>query len=85
VETGARGIKERPMKALTKRQQEVLDYLKHYLGEKGFSPSIREIASHFGISYTAMYQRIQFMALKGAISYDRGKARTLKPCISRVV
>ena len=34
---------------LTERQREVLEYLKQFFGEKGFPPTLREIASHLGV------------------------------------
>jgi repressor LexA len=36
-------------KELTTTQGKVLDYLKNYFQEKGFPPTLREIASHFGL------------------------------------
>ena len=36
-------------KELTSTQGKVLDYLKNYFREKGFLPTLREIASHFGL------------------------------------
>jgi len=36
-------------KELTTTQGKVLDYLKNYFREKGFPPTLREIASHFGL------------------------------------
>lgn len=34
---------------LTKRQKEVLDFIKNYTNKKGYAPSFEEIASHLGI------------------------------------
>ena len=36
-------------KELTETQRKVLNFLKNYLREKGFPPTLREIASHFGL------------------------------------
>ena len=44
------GNGKREMKReLTPIQQRVFNFLKDYLGEKGFPPTLREIASHFGL------------------------------------
>jgi len=34
---------------LTRNQRKVLDFLKSYIKKKGFPPTLREIASHFGL------------------------------------
>lgn len=34
---------------LTQRQRELLDFLKDFVRENGFPPTLREIASHFGL------------------------------------
>lgn len=36
-------------KGLTKRQQEILQFVQNYIAGEGYPPSIREIGSHFGI------------------------------------
>jgi repressor LexA len=36
-------------KGLTKRQQEILQFVQNYIASEGYPPSIREIGSHFGI------------------------------------
>ena len=35
---------------LTKKQSEVLDFIREHLEEHGYAPSYREIADHFGLS-----------------------------------
>jgi SOS-response transcriptional repressor LexA len=39
--------------ALTKRQKEILDFLRDFLNERGYSPSFEEIADRFGYSSLA--------------------------------
>lgn len=36
-------------KGLTKRQQEILQFVQNYIASEGYPPSIREIGAHFGI------------------------------------
>jgi len=36
-------------KELTATQERVFNFLKDYLGKRGFPPTLREIASHFGL------------------------------------
>jgi len=37
---------------LTKRQQEILDFIEEFIEERGYPPTLREIGDHFGISST---------------------------------
>ncbi|MBI9015352.1 MAG: winged helix-turn-helix transcriptional regulator [Clostridiales bacterium] len=41
------------MKALSVKQKNILDYIKRNIEEKGFPPSIREIAEEVGLSSTS--------------------------------
>lgn len=53
---------------LTPKQKEVLDFLKSYLKEKGFPPTLREIASHFHLkSPRAPQKSLEILKRKGFI------------------
>jgi len=39
-------------KILTKRQQDILDFIEDFLGRRGYPPTLREIGNEFGISST---------------------------------
>lgn len=53
-------------KPLTKRQGEVLDFIKNYLARYSVSPTIRDIAEHFGFrSHNAAAQHVQLIEAKG--------------------
>ncbi len=43
---------DNPMKRLTAKQQTILSYIRVYRAKTGFSPTVREIASAFGIRST---------------------------------
>jgi repressor LexA len=63
---------------LTKRQQELLDFLKIYHTETGLMPSTREIQAHFGFaSQTAAVSHLRALEKKGVIQRVPGKARAL--------
>ena len=63
---------------LTKRQQEVYDYLKDYHQETGLMPSTREIQRHFEFaSQTAAVSHLRALEKKGVIQKHAGKARAL--------
>lgn len=63
---------------LTKRQQELLDFLRKYHTETGLMPSTREIQAHFGFaSQTAAVSHLRALEKKGVIQRVPGKARAL--------
>lgn len=56
------------MKGLTKRQREVLDFIEHFIEQRRFSPSYREIARHFGFSSVAsVHKHVHALKRKGAL------------------
>lgn len=60
---------------LTKRQQEVLDYLKETHRIEGFMPSTRDIQRHFNFaSQTAAMSHLRALEKKGAIVRKANKA-----------
>lgn len=64
-------------KPLTKKQADVLEYLRAYSKQFGTAPSIREIGAHFGwVSTNAVNDHLDALARKGAIRRrGEGKAR----------
>ncbi len=63
---------------LTKRQQELLDFLRRYHADTGLMPSTREIQSHFGFaSQTAAVSHLRALEKKGVIQRVAGQARAL--------
>jgi repressor LexA len=65
------------MRGLTARQKEVLKFLEAWRRARGFSPSVREIAAHFGIQLNAVARHLRALERKGAIERAHGKARAL--------
>lgn len=63
---------------LTKRQQELLDFLKLSQSKNGLMPSTREIQAHFGFaSQTAAMSHLRALERKGVIVRLPGKARAV--------
>ena len=63
---------------LTKRQQEVYDYLRDYHQSTGLMPSTREIQRHFKFaSQTAAVSHLRALEKKGVIQKHANKARAL--------
>ncbi|MBO4388477.1 MAG: repressor LexA [Spirochaetales bacterium] len=66
------------MNGLTTRQKEILNFLYRFREEKGYSPSYREIAAHFGFSTKAAFDHLQALQKKGAISSTDNVSRSNK-------
>src|SRR5690349_16526807 len=68
------------MSALTKKQTEILAYIRSYLADNGYAPSYREIADHFGLSSPAtVHQHVKTLTEKGVIAIgDEGEARSIE-------
>lgn len=67
------------MKGLTKRQQEILDYLRDQFNEKGYWPSIREVQKKFNFKSTnAVMGHLRALETKDAIARVPGHARAFK-------
>ena len=63
---------------LTKRQQEILDYLRMIQRTKGYTPSTREIQHYFGFaSQTAAMSHLRALERKGVIQRLPNKARAV--------
>jgi repressor LexA len=61
---------------LTKRQQEILDYVHAHQRQHGSPPTLREIQAHFDFaSPFAVTRHLQALEKKGALSRRPGKAR----------
>src|SRR4030042_1703071 len=64
---------------LTSKQKAVFDFLKKNLREKGFPPTLREIASHFGLRGPKAPQKtLQILEKKGYIRRVPGGSRAIE-------
>lgn len=64
-------------KKLTKRQQEVLDYIKDYWNKNKYSPAYRNVAVHFDISVKRVYDHIHALEKRGHITFTPGIGRSI--------
>lgn len=65
---------------LTKRQQEILQFVTAYLTERGYPPSYQDIAEHFHLSSRAtVHEHIQALKVKGYLTMKPGAKRALEP------
>lgn len=64
---------------VTKRQKEILDFLKAYLAENGYSPTFEEIATAFGFSSKGtVYKHIKALQSKELIRHEWNRTRSLE-------
>ncbi len=65
--------------SLTRRQQQVLDFIRDCVRGKGMPPTRAEIAGHFGFgSATAAWEHLRLLAQKGAIELSPGLSRGIR-------
>ena len=64
---------------LTRKQEEVLTFIKKYIVKYGFPPSVREICAGLNLSSPAtVHTHLKQLELKGAISKTKSKFRTIE-------
>lgn len=66
------------MKGLTKRQKEILEFIKEFILLHKYPPSIREIAAAFGISSSGAHDHIKALVKKGEINFDAKRSRAIE-------
>ena len=70
------------MQPLTRRQREILDYLKEFIDERGYAPSLEEIGARFGLSSLAtVHKHLMNLQEKGFIrrAWNRSRSVELVP------
>lgn len=68
------------MKGLTDRQQQILDFISHSIGARGYPPTIREIGTHMGIKSTnGVNDHLKALERKGVLRRDDLKSRAMRP------
>lgn len=67
------------MATLTKKQADILAYIRQHVEDKGYAPSYREIADHFNLSSPAtIHQYVKTLTEKGYLNSEDGSARSLE-------
>lgn len=63
-------------KILPKKKQALLAYLKQYIEDKGYAPTLTEIADHFEVSSLAtIHEHLESLKKNGFISRDKNRGR----------
>ncbi len=64
---------------LTEKQQEILNYIKDFILNRGFPPTVREIGQAVGLSSTSsIHLHLESLIKKGYIRKDPAKPRTIE-------
>lgn len=67
------------MAALTKRQREVLDFIAEFIRVRRYSPSLEEIAAHFGLKAVAtVHKHVSCLERKGFIKRAWNRSRSIE-------
>ncbi len=66
--------------ALTRRQREIYDFIRGFVAEKGYSPSLEEIGAHFGLSSVAtVHKHVEHLVEKRLLRKAWNRSRSLEP------
>lgn len=64
---------------ITKRQQQIYEYIKSYQKEKGYPPSVREMAAAVGLSSpSTVHAHLNSLEERGLIKRDKTKPRAIE-------
>ena len=66
--------------ALTRRQREIYDFIRGFVDDKGYSPSLEEIGEEFGLSSVAtVHKHVQHLVEKGFLRKAWNRSRSVEP------
>ena len=66
--------------ALTRRQREIYDFIRSFVSEKGYSPSLEEIGAEFGLSSVAtVHKHVHHLVEKGFLRKSWNRSRSVEP------
>jgi repressor LexA len=66
------------MRELTERQMAVFEFLRSYVTDHGYPPTMREIGEHFGFTWPAARGHLAALEKKGLIRIDPLKSRGIE-------
>ncbi len=67
-----------PTQNPTTKQQQVLDFIKAYIAERGYSPSFREIANGIGVSVGTIQRFLNALEVRGLVIRNANEARSIQ-------
>ena len=63
---------------LTEKQAQLFDYLEKFQEKKNYSPALRSMASHFGVSIPTIHQRVNYLERKGYLVKQKGVKHSIR-------
>ena len=66
------------MPNLTKKQKEILDFIKKYINNNGFSPTFEEIAEHTSRAFSTVHEHVSELVNKGFLNKTDNSSRGLE-------
>jgi len=67
------------MSTITKKQKQIFDFIKSYIGKKGYSPTFEEICKKFKLkALSGVYQHVSALENKGLLVKDKKKQRGIE-------
>jgi repressor LexA len=70
--------------ALTRRQREIYDFIRGFVADKGYSPSLEEIGAAFGLSSVAtVHKHVSHLVEKGMLKKAWNRSRSVEPVDTR--
>ena len=67
------------MSELTERQAEVLEFIRAFIKDNGFSPTRAEIADAHGVNPNGIQGHVTALVKKGALTIKPGSSRSIVP------
>ncbi len=66
------------MKPYTRRQREILCFIRDYLSERGLSPTLEEIGTEFGVHRVTIFQHVNALERRGALRREPHLSRSIE-------
>jgi repressor LexA len=66
------------MKALTQKQDQILQFIQSFTEDQGYPPTVREIGYHFKIRSSSVFDHMEALKQKGYLEKERSKPRALR-------
>ncbi len=63
---------------LTARQREVLDFIRGFVRQASYPPTVREIGAHFGFVPRSVFDHLKALERKGYLRREAAKSRSLQ-------
>jgi repressor LexA len=63
---------------LTPRQLEIVNFIREYVAENGYAPTMQEMADHLGVSRPTIFEHIEALEAKGALRRQATRSRSIE-------